>query len=531
MNLRVYKTNNGHAIAEAALHRDGIYGKVGLVLNANDALAIGCTFGTMLKTKDQCLVIVGQDNRTTSEILETEMCRGLAASGCYVMRAGVSPNPAVQFSAYCLGAASVMITGSGDHYDVNGFRLCVDQVPIHDTRLRRLAALSANGNWRKDRGGALEGNILEVYIKKLKQLINSKRHFKIAWDLCGGTACTVLPEISNKILGEHLMMNDTLDGQFGDSPPNSFDPTRIANLTEVVIEEKCDFGCILNADSTQIAVVDDQGQLWSSPRLFALLSENLMKRAPKTPIVVGMNCPLTIRHTVEKHDGKLHYATIGLGGMLEQMVSIDSGLGYDDHGRYAYGKIYNYAPFDDGLFTAITLLNLLSDTTESLSSAYHRFIDDHRYPTRHFRHQKPEKVIQAVRKRLLINNVLLNDLDGVRCDRDQGWWWMHLHKEESTCLLALDVAASSEGTLNEMVKEAEQYIALVARELAPPEEVKTDISVPTADIDVPKSVKEGALKDISETDREVIDFASRHWCSIRKTKTTPSSAEDTPKPK
>ncbi len=527
MNKRSYKHNKGHAINDAAIQRDGIFGEIGQTLNANDALAIGCTLGTMLKTKDQCLAIVGIDNRASSAILETEMCRGLAASGCYVMRAGVAPAPAVQFSAHCLNAASIMITGGSDHHDINGFRLSADGVPLYGNRLQRLTALAANGSWHKERGGVLDGNVLELYIKKLKQNVHSKRPFKVAWDLCGGAACMVLSELSDGISGEHLMMNDQLDAQFGLELPDSFTATRIATVTEVVIEEKCDLGIIINADCTQIAVVDHQGRLWESHRLCALFCQQLLKTQPDSTIVAGMDCPTAIKQCLEKN-GKMEFAPVGLGSVIEKLGSANANLAYGGNGHYVFGKHYNFMAFDDGLFSAVTLLNLLGTSNENLSSFYHRFQDHVTLPRRYFEHDAPDTVIQAIRKRLMLNKVSFNDLDGLRVDNDQGFWWLHCLEHNNKTQLVLDIAATSEGGLTETSAVFQQYFSLIGNETTKPQEIKPTLE--TKETALTGSAKAKALKAISDADREEIDFTSRHWRSIRKANAT-TIIEDKPKPK
>ena len=528
MNKRSYKHNKGHAIADSAIQLDGIFGEIGQLLNANDALAIGCTLGTMLKTKDQCLVIVGIDNRASSEVLETEMCRGLAASGCYVMRAGVAPAPAVQFNAHCLNAASVVITGSGEHHDVNGFRLCADGAPIYGNRLQRLTALAANGSWHKAPGGVLDGNILEMYLKKLKQNVRSKTPFKIAWDLCGGTACTILPDLSDDISGEHLMMNDQPDPQFGFELPESFTESRIANLTGVVLDEKCDLGIIINADCTQIAVVDHYGKLWQSHRLFALFCQKLLKTHPDSIIVAGMDCPTAIKQCLEA-SGKLELVPVGLGSVLEKLSNTKASLAYGGNGHYAFGEHYNFMAFNDGLFSAVTLLNLLSSADDSLGNLYNRFPDHVTLPRRYFEHDAPDSVIQAVRKRLLLNGVAFNDLDGLRVDLDHGFWWLHSLEDDGKTHLVLDIAATSTDALEETSAAFQQYFSLIGNEITKPKEIQQAQVEKKSTL--PNSARAKALKTVSDEDRVQLDFTSRHWNSIRKGDTAAASKEDAPKPK
>lgn len=520
MNHRVYNQAIGHAVAEEAIHEDGVYGEVGRVVHSADALAIGCTLGTVLKSKKLRLVIVGRDNRNSSAVLEDEICRGLAASGSYVMRAGVAPSPALQFSAHCLGAASIMVTGSNGSSDINGFYICLQQCPVYGSQLARIIALSANGGWDKGRGGVVDSNILEAYIKKLQQYTKRKRKLKIVWDLCGGTACTVIPKLSNEISGEHLLMNDELDPFFGEQLPSSFDAERQEILCEVINEEKCDLGIILNADSRQVVMADDSGHVWSTEELFCLLLQNMPKNTDaKKVAVLPVDCPMFVRQVAKELGIEIFFAHTEFGSIIEKIHESSATLGFSQDGRIAFGAAYNFAPFDDGIFTALTLINILNSGTTALSGLKKKFRHEEAQP-KMFRHAEPDEVIQAVRRRLLQQNRTMYDLYGIRCDLDEGWWRLRREGE----YLVLDASATNAQDLDYVSKDAEHIISLISSEIAQPEEVAESV------IPVQKETgtedKKHTLKDISDDDRENIDFASKHWKSIRRSKKAEENKEN-----
>ncbi|MFN2259638.1 MAG: phosphomannomutase, partial [Parasphingopyxis sp.] len=74
-----------HSFHPTILREYDIRGIVGKTLGADDARAIGRSFGTLIRRAGGRRVAVARDGRDSSEMLEEALVAGLCASGCDVV--------------------------------------------------------------------------------------------------------------------------------------------------------------------------------------------------------------------------------------------------------------------------------------------------------------------------------------------------------------------------------------------------------------------------------------------------------------
>ena len=120
-----------------------IRGIVGESLSEADAGAIGRAFGTVVREGGGEIVCVGYDGRLHSPKLEAALVDGLASTGARVIRVGLGPTPMLYFAVHRFGAdAGVMVSGSHNPPDHNGFKLLTASGAFHGEEIRVSAASS-----------------------------------------------------------------------------------------------------------------------------------------------------------------------------------------------------------------------------------------------------------------------------------------------------------------------------------------------------------------------------------------------------
>ncbi|MGH6984778.1 MAG: hypothetical protein ACREEI_11180, partial [Stellaceae bacterium] len=125
-SLTSAQTIGARAINPAILRDDDIRGIVGQTLDATDAAALGAAFGTLVAERGGRTVVLGFDGRVTSRALAVAFAGGMITAGMQVARVGLGPTPMLQFARIQLRAdAAVMVTGSHDPPEYNGFKLSV----------------------------------------------------------------------------------------------------------------------------------------------------------------------------------------------------------------------------------------------------------------------------------------------------------------------------------------------------------------------------------------------------------------------
>ena len=110
-----------------------IRGIVNKDLTVNTAYSIGRTFGHIVCSKfPEKKIATGYDGRLTSPSLHNALCAGLLESGANVFSIGLCPTPMAYFAHYHLKTdAAVMVTGSHNPSEYNGFKMVLNLSLIH----------------------------------------------------------------------------------------------------------------------------------------------------------------------------------------------------------------------------------------------------------------------------------------------------------------------------------------------------------------------------------------------------------------
>ena len=130
---------DGYVFDPTILREYDIRGVFGETLSPTDAAALGRAFGSTLRRRGGRSVAVGYDGRVSSPELEAALVEGLASTGLEVKRIGLGPTPMLYFAVFHLPAdGGVMVTGSHNPADYNGFKMMLGRESVHGEAIKRL---------------------------------------------------------------------------------------------------------------------------------------------------------------------------------------------------------------------------------------------------------------------------------------------------------------------------------------------------------------------------------------------------------
>ena len=136
-----------HSFDPTVLREYDIRGIVGQTLTDKDAYAIGRGFGSLVRRNGGKSLVVGYDGRLSSPELEAALVRGLLACGLEILRIGRGPTPMLYFAATTLSTdGAVMVTGSHNPPDYNGFKMMLGSKPFFGQQIRDLGKQVAAGD-------------------------------------------------------------------------------------------------------------------------------------------------------------------------------------------------------------------------------------------------------------------------------------------------------------------------------------------------------------------------------------------------
>jgi phosphomannomutase len=220
----------------SVLREYDIRGIIGKTLTAEGYEAIGKAFGTGLGREGGRSVAVGYDGRLTSPDLEKALVSGLASTGATVYRIGLGPSPMLYFAVQHLKAdGGMMITGSHNPPEYNGIKMSRRGRPFFGNDIRTLGEMIARRDFDVGKGCAEDHPVAEAYVARLVADFEAGTKLTVAWDPGNGAAGRVLGMMCAKLPGEHILINDAVDGRFPAHHPDPTVPENLEQLRETVI--------------------------------------------------------------------------------------------------------------------------------------------------------------------------------------------------------------------------------------------------------------------------------------------------------
>ncbi len=413
----------GHRFNPTILREYDIRGVVGDTLGEADATAIGRAFARLLSERGGRRVAVGYDGRLSSPALAAALIDGLTKSGAAVVGVGLGPTPMLYFAAFTLDVdAGIMITGSHNPADYNGFKMMIDKKPFYGPDIQRLGEVAAAGDFIAGAGTVEERSVSAAYIERLARDYDGERPLKIAWDAGNGATGDALVGLTARLPGEHILLNQTIDGTFPAHHPDPTEPKNLVQLQAVVAEQRCDLGIAFDGDGDRIGVVDGKGRILWGDQLMVLLAGDIVRTRPGATIIADVKASQVLFDEIERMGGKPLMWRTGHSLIKTKMAETGAPLAGEMSGHIFFAD--RYYGYDDALYAAVRLLGVIGRGTADLATLRDRLPAVVNTPELRFPCSETRKfaVIDEVKRRLRQAAAEMSDIDGVRVRTPDGWW-------------------------------------------------------------------------------------------------------------
>jgi phosphomannomutase/phosphoglucomutase len=328
---------------------------------------LGKAFGAYVKEAGTQKVLVGRDNRLSSSRLRDAITRGLLSVGCDVVDIGLVVTPALYYARIHFGIdGGVMVTGSHNPPDENGFKMALGSGTIYGEEIQKLREAMTADNFPATQGSLSEFDALPPYMDMLKEkIVLGPRKLKVAVDCGNGTASIAAVQILENWGCEVIPLHCESDGTFPNHQP---DPVKTVNLTELrtaVVENRADLGIAFDGDADRIGVVDDTGGIIWGDILMCLYWREIMAAHPGSNAIIEVKCSQALVDEVVRLGGKPFFYKTGHSLIKAKMKEIGAVFTGEMSGHMFFAD--EYFGFDDAFYAAGRLLRILSHSNEPLS--------------------------------------------------------------------------------------------------------------------------------------------------------------------
>ncbi len=448
-----------HQFHPSILRAYDIRGIFDETLHIEDGRAVGAAFGTAIRARGGRSVAVGQDGRSSSPALATALCEGLASTGLAVKRIGLGPTPMLYFAERFLGVdAGIMVTGSHNPPDHNGFKMVIGTGAIYGDEIRKLGEIAARGAFARGDGSIEERIVTDAYIDRLLQDVTMKRPLTVAWDTGNGAVGPTLMRLCERLPGNHVLLNENVDGRFPAHHPDPADPSALVQLQETVVAQRCDLGIAFDGDGDRIGVVDGEGRILWGDQLLALLAQEVLEQMPGATVIADVKASQVLFDEVARMGGNPVMWRTGHSLIKAKMVETGAPLAGEMSGHIYFAD--RYYGFDDALYAAIRVLNIASRHPEGIGALRDRLPESCTTPEIRVpvTAERKFQIVAEVAERLARRAADVTDIDGVRVNTDDGWWLLRASNTQE--VLVVRCEASTPDRLRELcIAIAEQLCA------------------------------------------------------------------------
>lgn len=349
------------ALSKSIFKAYDIRGVIGTTLDAGVARQIGQAFGRAVLAKGERAVVIGRDGRLSGPELAGALAQGLQAAGVDVIDLGVVATPMVYYGTKVLGAASgIMVTGSHNPPDYNGFKMVLAGEAIHGATIGALFddIAAHDGAPAPRQGGYSSHDIRADYLARIIGDIKLARPIKIAVDCGNGVAGAFAGDLFRGLGCDVVELFCEVDGNFPNHHPDPAHPENLQDLIVALRDTDAEIGIAFDGDGDRLGVVTKDGQIIYPDRQMMLFAADVLTRHPGAQILYDVKCTRHLAPYIEQHGGVPLMWKTGHSLVKAKLRETGSPLGGEMSGHIFFSD--RWYGFDDGLYAGARLLELLT---------------------------------------------------------------------------------------------------------------------------------------------------------------------------
>jgi phosphomannomutase len=429
-------------------------------INPDIAYKLGQLFTACLP-EEQPSVVVGGDGRLSTPALLEALIQGCVQQGGNVYNIGLIPSPVLYYGAHLLQTtAGIMVTGSHNSAMYNGFKLLYNRQPFYGEQIKSLQQTQLP-DMPLGLGAVWERDIRQEYIRALLKdfPLRFTKRLKIVWDPGHGAVAAVLPDLLKYIDGDHIVINNTVNGHFPSHHPDPMLPGTMQQLRRLVLQQQADIGFGFDGDGDRLGVIDHQGTQWNNDILLGFYAKYLLKERPSSTILMDIKSSQSIFEAIRRWGGQPQFIPTGHAILKTKMLEQKALLGGELSGHFVFTD--HYYGYDDALYAALRFIKILLASPDLPALCLGQFLQSFPFmfstPAIRIPCESAQALdlIRAVKEHLIQKNRQFIAIDGLRVQTPKGWWLLRQsHTEEG--LVVRCEAFTREGLI-QLKEEAKAY--------------------------------------------------------------------------
>lgn len=436
----------------------GIRGTIGDVQGENltpiDVVKYAAAYGAWVKlvrNKENHRVVIGRDARISGEMIQQLVMNTLVGMGIHIIDLGLSTTPTVEMAVTMEHAdGGIILTASHNPKQWNALKLLNHNGEfLNAEEGRKILSLAEDESIRfskVDKLGRITKN--EAYIDlHIEEILNlplvkveaiKKAKFKVVVDGVNSTGGIAVPLLLEALNVHPVKLYCDPTGQF----PHNPEPLKehLGDLMKKVIDERADFGIVVDPDVDRLAFVDEKGNMFGEEYTLVSIADYVLKHTPGNT-VSNLSSTRALEDITKKHKGNYNASAVGEVNVVAMMKETNAVIGGEGNGGVIYPELH-YGR--DSLVGIALFLSLLADNYDSVSELRKQ------YPSYFMSKNKitltPELDVDSILNELQkkYQEERITTIDGVKIDFEDSW--VHFRKSNTEPIIRIYTEAGTQDT-------------------------------------------------------------------------------------
>ncbi|MDP7388987.1 MAG: phosphomannomutase/phosphoglucomutase [Pseudomonadales bacterium] len=421
---------------------------------------IGRAFAAEARSQNQQAAAIGRDGRLSSPGIAVALGQGLVDGGMSVTDIGQVPTPVLYYATHALKTGTgIMITGSHNPPEYNGLKMMIGGTTLAEDLIQVLYRRLQDSTLSTGKGALGYADLGADYVEAALNTTKLDRPLKVAVDCGNGVAGELGPKLISALGCEVIPLFCEIDGNFPNHHPDPAEPENLQDLITAVQQQSADVGLAFDGDGDRLGVVTPKGEIIWPDKMMMLFAQDIIARNPQTPVIFDVKCSTHLERVITEAGGNPIMWKTGHSHIKAKIKQTQAALAGEFSGHICFGE--RWYGFDDALYTAARLLELLSQTELDVDAVFAQYPTTYSTPEIkiHTTETRKFEVMDELASSGDFAHGRMTTIDGIRVDFDDRWGL--IRPSNTSPVLSLRFEADSAAALERVQDEFQTQLSNV----------------------------------------------------------------------
>ena len=421
---------------------------------------IGRAFAAEARSQNQQAAAIGRDGRLSSPGIALALGQGLVDGGMSVTDIGQVPTPVLYYATHALKTGTgIMITGSHNPPEYNGLKMMIGGTTLAEDLIQALYRRLQDSTLSTGKGALGYADLGADYVEAALNTTKLHRPLKVAVDCGNGVAGELGPKLISALGCEVIPLFCEIDGNFPNHHPDPAEPENLQDLITAVQQQSADVGLAFDGDGDRLGVVTPKGEIIWPDKMMMLFAQDIIARNPQTPVIFDVKCSTHLERVITEAGGNPIMWKTGHSHIKAKIKQTQAALAGEFSGHICFGE--RWYGFDDALYTAARLLELLSQTELDVDAVFAQYPTTYSTPEIkiHTTETRKFEVMDELASSGDFADGRMTTIDGIRVDFDDRWGL--IRPSNTSPVLSLRFEADSAAALERVQDEFQTQLSNV----------------------------------------------------------------------